>query len=100
MEDGRSIWERLDRGLVNNAWFQKFPISRVHHLRCDSLDHVPLFLNLSSLEFLPRKKKFRFEEMWFSDNCYGETVEASWYSSANGVEEDAIIKRFRGVGKI
>ena len=23
-EDGRSIWERLDRGLANNSWFLKF----------------------------------------------------------------------------
>lgn len=24
-EDGRSILERLDKGLANNNWFQKFP---------------------------------------------------------------------------
>ena len=98
-EDGRSIWERLDKGLANNAWFQKFPGSRVHHLRCDSSDYVPLFLNLSGLEFPPRKKKFKFEEMWLSDNHYEEIVEASWCSLANGVGEDAIIKKVERCGK-
>ena len=49
-EDGRSIWDRLDRGLATNAWFQKFLGSRVHYLHYDSLDHSPLFIILSGLE--------------------------------------------------
>ena len=98
-EDGRSIWERLDRGLANNAWFQKFPGSRVHHLRCDSLDHVPLFINLSGLEPPPRKKCFRFKEMWLSDNHCGETVEASWCSSISEIDDSAIIKKVERCGK-
>ena len=98
-EDGRSIWERLDRGLANNAWFQKLPRSRVHHLHCDSLDHVPLFLNLSGLEPPPRKKSFRFE-MWLSNNRCGETIEASWCSSISEVGDDASGKVWERFGLV
>ena len=49
-EDGRSIWERLDRGLANNGWFLKFPGARVHHLHCNSSDHCPLLIVLAPLD--------------------------------------------------
>ena len=40
--DGHSIWERLDRALVNNEWMLRFVDSRVHHLSVISSDHSPL----------------------------------------------------------
>lgn len=75
-EDGYSIWERLDKGLATISWFLKFPGISVIHLSCTS-SHVPLLINPSGLENRPRKKMFRFEEMWLSDNRCGETMEAS-----------------------
>ena len=65
--NGHSIWERLDRGVANVNWFLKFLGTIVHHLQCTSSDHLPLYINLSGLEFPPQKKVFRFEEMWLSD---------------------------------
>ena len=69
--DGHSIWERLDRGVVNVNWFIQFPGTIpgtiVHHLHCTSSDHMPQYINLSGLEIPSRKKLFRFEEMWLSD---------------------------------
>ena len=56
-EDGHSIWGRLDKGLANSSWFLKFPSSRVHHLNCSFLDHLPFLINLSGLNQVPRKKK-------------------------------------------
>ena len=82
--DGHSIWERLDRGLVNSEFLLKFPASKVSHLRCVSSDHVPIFINLSELEAPTRKMVFRFEEMWLSDSRCGETVEAAWKSGEVG----------------
>ena len=49
-ENGNSIWERLDRCLVTNSWFQKFPGSKVHHLRCDSSDHCPILIIPSRID--------------------------------------------------
>ena len=58
--DGHSIWEQLDRGLVNSGFLLKYLGSKVSHLRCMSSDHVPIFINSSGLEAPPRKKVFRF----------------------------------------
>ena len=56
--DGHSIWEQLDRGLVNSGFLLKYLGSKVSHLRCMSSDHVPIFINSSGLEAPPRKKVF------------------------------------------
>ena len=98
-EDGLSIWDRHDRGLATNSWFQKFLGSRVHHLHYDSLDHSPLFIILSGLEPPPQKKNFRFEEMWLLDGRWGEIVEASWCSSNFAEEDDMILKKVERCGK-
>ena len=74
--NGHSIWEWLDRGLGNREFLIRFPGSRVSHLRCMSSDHIPLLINLMSLEAPPRKKVFCFEEMWLFDTQCGEIVEA------------------------
>lgn len=91
---GHSIWERLDRGVANANWFLKFPRTIVHHLQCTSLDHhLPLYVNFSSLVTPPRKKLFRFEEMWLLDVWCGEVVEASWSSYSHKYNDSDIIKR-------
>ena len=57
-ENGNSIWERLDKCLATSSWFLKFPGTKVHHLRCDSSDHIPLHIILSRLDPPLRKKLF------------------------------------------
>ena len=31
---GELVWERLDRGVANYEWLNRFPTGRVHHLHC------------------------------------------------------------------
>ena len=92
--DGHSIWERLDRGLANNSFFFFFLLFlglRINHLWCDTSDHVPILLNLSSLDPPPRKKPFRFEEMWLFDSRCDDIVEATWKSMNDSHSDDAIL---------
>lgn len=45
------------------------------------------------LENRPRKKVFRFEEMWLSNNLCGEIVEASWLKGGIlGSSNDVLMK--------
>ena len=97
--DGHSIWERLDRGVVNASWFLKFQGTIVHHLHCTSLDHMPLYINLSGLEITSRRKLFRFEKIWLSDERCGEVVEASWSSYHHGFSDSDILKRVDNCGR-
>ena len=97
--DGHFIWERLDRGVVNASWFLKFPGTIVHHLHCTSSDHMPLYINLLGLEVPSRRKLFRFEEMWLSDEHCGEVVKASWSSYHHGFSDNDILKRVDKCGR-
>lgn len=80
-EDGHSIWKRLDKALATSNWLLGFLGTRVTHLLCHTLDHTPFLINLFGLEIPPRKRIFRFEEMWLLDSLYGETIKTSWLAS-------------------
>ncbi|XP_075670421.1 uncharacterized protein LOC142640201 [Castanea sativa] len=97
--DGHSLWERLDRGLVNNPWSMKFPGSRVFHLQCNSSDHCPLLINLLGFDPPPHKRPFRFEEIWLSDERCFKTVEASWSSIHGGASDECILKWVETCGR-
>lgn len=90
-EDGNSIWDILDRDLVTNNWFLKFP-GRVTHLSCNSLDHLPLLVNPTSLEISPKNNIFRFEEMWLSNARCREIVGAAW-TTTRGLDHDRLFFR-------
>ncbi|XP_020586251.1 uncharacterized protein LOC110028653 [Phalaenopsis equestris] len=45
-----SIWERLDRMLVNDAWFNYFLLSFVTHLSLAGLDHRPILMSITSTD--------------------------------------------------
>jgi len=46
-----------------------------------------------------QKKKFRFYEMWLSDNRHGETVEAAWRQSLNPNSNSEVLNRVKQCGK-
>lgn len=92
-EDGHSIWERLDKALATSNWLLRFLGTRVTHLFCHSLDQTPFLINHFGLEIPPRKRIFRFEEMWLSDSLYGETIKTSWLASVrSGASTDVLMK--------
>lgn len=72
------IWGRLDRCIANNDGQIKFVGSKVHHLHCSTLDHIPLWIVLDGIETSRPLKPFRLEEMWLFDSGCSKTVEAIW----------------------
>ena len=98
-ESGVSIWERLDRCLVNNSWFMKFGGSRVYHLSCTSSDHIPIFIYLLGLNPPIQKKKFRFKQMWLSNSSYEEVVVLAWGSGSDVRLEGNILSKVEKCGK-
>jgi hypothetical protein len=81
-----TIWERLDRGLANILWINKYPEARVHHLHTCSSDHSPIYLILQPEPYQrrPFQKPFRFEEVWLTNSRCRDTVEATWFTQKNG----------------
>lgn len=61
------IQERLDRGLTNYEWRRLFPTAIVTVLEFSTCDHMPLFLELNRQVYVPKTRKFRFENMWIKE---------------------------------
>ena len=68
----------------------KFMGSRVHHLTCNSSNHVPIYISLSGLDPPVRKNVFRFKQMWLSNTGCEEVVHSAW-NSIDGVGVDGEI---------
>ncbi|XP_039118464.1 uncharacterized protein LOC120254413 [Dioscorea cayenensis subsp. rotundata] len=76
-------WARLDRGLVNSCWLDKFSVYSLKHLPRVLSDHAPLFLKISS-HYNSRHKIFRFENYWLDYIGCHEAVRNAWSCATNG----------------
>lgn len=83
---GTSRWiqERLDRGLANHQWRQIFPNAEVQVIEVSTSDHLPLFLHLNKQIFVPKARRFKFENIWIRDVECMNLVKNSW--AMNGVD--------------
>ena len=75
---GHLIWERLDRALDTNDWLLRFAGTHSHHLKSDTSDHSPLWIDMEGINFQSISKPFQFEEAWLFDHTCSEVVEAIW----------------------
>ena len=77
---GEFIWERLDRGVANYEWLNRYLTGRVQHLHCFTSNHKPLLLALdpNGESHKWKRKPFRFEAMWLMDLGCRDTVAKAW----------------------
>lgn len=77
---GKSNWvqERLDRGLANQEWLNLFPAAEVRVLEVATSDHLPIFLQLNKQVYVPKPKRFRFENLWLREKDCLNVVKNSW----------------------
>ena len=96
---GVSIWERLDGAVVSYDWFVKYPGTQVNHVDNTTSNHKILWIEQSELDLLPKKKLFRFEEMWLGDKGCGEIVEGVWQISYEEMGSTRVIKKVEKCGQ-
>ncbi|XP_075654720.1 uncharacterized protein LOC142624873 [Castanea sativa] len=96
---GVSIWEWLDLAVVSYDWFVRYPRTRVNHVDSTTSDHKLLCIEHAELDLLPKKKLFRFEEMWLGDKGCGETVEGVWQVCYEEVDSTRVIKKVEKCGQ-
>ena len=79
-KNSNAIFERLDRGLAIEGWFNLFPYSCERHLTTTISDHVPLLFQINDQQQLKVNVKhlFRFENMWVKDETCRRVVDESW----------------------
>ena len=96
---GASIWERLDKAVASHEWFIRFSGSRVHYVDSLTSDHKFLWIELSDLDFQPKRKTFRFKEMWLANKGCGEMVEGVWKARYDEAENLKVIRKVENYGK-
>lgn len=77
---GTNQWvqERLDRGLANTEWRNLFPDAELKVIDVSTSDHLPLFLQLNRKIYVPKSKRFKFENLWLREKDCMEIVEVGW----------------------
>lgn len=73
---GKYNWmhERLDRGLATQTWCDLFPSAEVRVLEVTTSDHLSLYLQLNMQVYVPKSKRFRFENVWIKEKDKREGV--------------------------
>ncbi|KAL8118653.1 hypothetical protein AgCh_016247 [Apium graveolens] len=81
---GKANWvqERLDRGLATQQWRNLFPLAEVRVLEVATSDHLPLYLQLNKQVYVPRRKRFQFENIWIKEKDCFNLVKDSWEHTA------------------
>ncbi|XP_020598088.1 uncharacterized protein LOC110037721 [Phalaenopsis equestris] len=77
-----AIWERLDRMLGNDAWFNQFLLTFVTHLSLAGSDHRPMLINITSTDNHTSSPPFRYLNMWTAHPSYNKYIADLWKGEA------------------
>ncbi|XP_020596254.1 uncharacterized protein LOC110036200 [Phalaenopsis equestris] len=72
------IWERLDRVLVNDSWYNHFLLTFVTHLSLAGSDHRPTLISITSSDNTSSPPPFRYLNMWSSHSSYNSYIVNLW----------------------
>lgn len=72
------VQERPDRGLATKEWCELFPAAKVKVLEVTTSDHLPLYLQLNKQIYVPRSKRFKFENVWIKEKDCFNLIKTSW----------------------
>ncbi|KAL6219594.1 hypothetical protein ACLB2K_007353 [Fragaria x ananassa] len=81
---GQVIKTRLDRFVISESWSGMFPASRVLHLNPSESDHLPILLEVRTVQSRNKKRGrgFRFDERWPQDAECRDVIVRSWESGS------------------
>lgn len=77
------LYQRLDRAIASNNFFDKFPHSSVKYCTFTSSDHAPVFFDTNS-GTLPTNKIFRFQNSWTLEEETSKIIKAKWMNNIQG----------------
>ena len=71
---------RLDRGVANKKWTDRFQLSKIVHMSTHASDHLPILLHVQSFSQLrqQRGRSFKFEESWLLHTDCEEIAQEAW----------------------
>ncbi|XP_042962702.1 uncharacterized protein LOC122296976 [Carya illinoinensis] len=78
-------WARLDRGLLNLAFSQRFPNGCMEYLKRKTSDHYPMLIKLAVESQRYGPAPFRFQSMWCTHEKFLQCVEGVWREPVLGI---------------
>ncbi|KAJ8751119.1 hypothetical protein K2173_016300 [Erythroxylum novogranatense] len=73
-----SLFQRLDRAVVNGDWEISFPNTSITHLERPNSDHRPLLISFGEPQSRPRDLPFRFFFGWLEHESFAGLVKDKW----------------------
>lgn len=70
------------RGLANQEWRNMFSQATVKVVEVSVSDHLSLFLELNRMRYVPKSRRFKFENMWIKEEQCSKLVQDSWVQNA------------------
>ncbi|XP_027124325.1 uncharacterized protein [Coffea arabica] len=86
-----SLWQRLDRALVNEAWTNLFEVAKVSHMLRGRSDHAPLLIKCGSHR--QHRSSFRFINAWAKHSSFMEVIREAWSMPVHRVGTTAFFRK-------
>ncbi|KAL0300090.1 UNVERIFIED_CONTAM: hypothetical protein Sangu_3140100 [Sesamum angustifolium] len=94
-EGDRSLWKRLDRLLVNDAWLSQWPNSHYHCLNARTSDHSPLVIRGDTATHTV--SMFRFDNYLTMSSDFTPSVQNIWRHRIEGTAMYAVTRKLRAL---
>ncbi|KAL0302139.1 UNVERIFIED_CONTAM: putative ribonuclease H protein [Sesamum calycinum] len=94
-EGDRSLWKRLDRLLVNDAWLGQWPNSHYHCLNARTSDHSPLVIRGDTDTHTV--SMFRFDNYLARSSEFIPSVQNVWRHRIEGTSMYAVTRKLRAL---
>ena len=90
--NGGMVWERLDRAVSMADWIDLFLATKVQTSSCVSSGHS-LILILPDNFGVKSQRPWRFEQMWFKNRGYRDTMVEVWDRAVSGLPMAAVVSK-------
>lgn len=82
---GQPNWvqERLDRAFANQLWCNLFPQAELRVMDVSTSDHLPIYIQLHKRIYMPKKRRFQFENVWLKEEECKQVVMNGWGEAGN-----------------
>ncbi|KAL0455349.1 UNVERIFIED_CONTAM: hypothetical protein Slati_0874100 [Sesamum latifolium] len=94
-EGDRSLWKRLDRLLVNDAWLRQWPNSCYQSLNARTSDHSPLLIRGDDSTI--HSSMFRFDNYIALSSEFLPSVQNVWQHRIEGTTMYAVTRKLRAL---
>ncbi|KAL0293553.1 UNVERIFIED_CONTAM: hypothetical protein Sradi_6930300 [Sesamum radiatum] len=94
-DGGRSLWKRLDRMLVNEAWLVKWPQSKYFSANPRTSDHSPLILQGQDSRL--ESAIFRFENYMTKMPGFQHLIEDHWTHNVQGTAMYKLTRKLKSL---